>query len=106
MTTVCGQYFTAFFVAEPSLGEYKRIKAAGGWVSSIPSERRVNGNLNLSRALGDFAFKSNELLPPEQQVITCDPYITEHTITREDEFVVIACDGTSILSNSARDFPT
>lgn len=33
--------------------ELDRIRAAGGYVS----EGRVNGNLNLSRAMGDFEYK-------------------------------------------------
>ena len=31
---------------------------------------RVNGNLALSRAIGDFNFKSNLRLKPEEQIIT------------------------------------
>ena len=31
---------------------------------------RVNGNLALSRAIGDFNFKSNQRLKPEEQIIT------------------------------------
>jgi len=34
-------------------GEKARIEKAGGFVS----EGRVNGNLNLSRALGDLEYK-------------------------------------------------
>lgn len=53
----------------------------------------VQGNLALSRALGDFEFKKNYALPPERQIITADPDVTCHEITEEDEFLVIACDG-------------
>ncbi|POY75513.1 hypothetical protein BMF94_1415 [Rhodotorula taiwanensis] len=70
-------------------GETSRIVAAGGFVEF----GRVNGNLALSRALGDFDFKQSTTLDPEQQIVTADPDITVHEATSEDEFVVIACDG-------------
>ncbi|KAI9004682.1 phosphatase 2C-like domain-containing protein [Gaertneriomyces semiglobifer] len=70
-------------------GESQRIIAAGGFVEF----GRVNGNLALSRAIGDFEFKNNKNLPPEQQVVTANPDILERQLTDEDEFVVIACDG-------------
>lgn len=70
-------------------GETSRIVAAGGFVEF----GRVNGNLALSRALGDFDFKQNSNLDPEQQIVTADPDITVHEATPEDEFVVLACDG-------------
>lgn len=69
--------------------EKKRIQAAGGYVEF----GRVNGNLALSRALGDFTYKRNSKVPVEEQIITCDPEIIERQITEDDEFVVIACDG-------------
>lgn len=70
-------------------GENARIVAAGGFVEF----GRVNGNLALSRALGDFEFKQSSTLSPETQIVTADPEITIHEHTDEDEFVVVACDG-------------
>jgi protein phosphatase 2C family protein 2/3 len=69
--------------------EKARIHGAGGYIEF----GRVNGNLALSRALGDFDFKKNYSLTPEQQIITADPDVSVHEITCEDEFLVIACDG-------------
>lgn len=46
--------------------EYERIRAAGGWVEF----NRVNGNLALSRALGDFIFKRNTNKTAEEQIVT------------------------------------
>ncbi|CAA7261515.1 unnamed protein product [Cyclocybe aegerita] len=69
--------------------ERARISGAGGYIEY----GRVNGNLALSRALGDFEFKKNYGLPPEAQIITANPDVTCHEITEEDEFLVLACDG-------------
>lgn len=76
--------------------ESRRINAAGGWVEF----NRVNGNLALSRALGDFAFKRSTSLPPEQQIITAFPDVEEKEIDDDWEFIVLACDGIwDVLSN-------
>jgi protein phosphatase PTC2/3 len=69
--------------------ENARIVSAGGFVEF----GRVNGNLALSRAIGDFEFKQNFSLEPEQQIVTADPEIINHSITGEEEFLVLACDG-------------
>ncbi|KAJ3114459.1 Protein phosphatase 2C 2 [Phlyctochytrium bullatum] len=70
--------------------EIRRIKEAGGFVEF----GRVNGNLALSRAIGDFEYKQRHDFPPERQIVTADPDIVEEKIQPEnDEFVVIACDG-------------
>jgi len=53
----------------------------------------VNGNLALSRAIGDFEFKKSAELPPESQIVTAYPDVLEHDITEDDEFLVVACDG-------------
>lgn len=69
--------------------ERRRIIAAHGYVEF----GRVNGNLALSRALGDFDYKKDYSISPEAQIITADPDIIVHDITEEDEFLVLACDG-------------
>jgi protein phosphatase PTC2/3 len=70
-------------------GEKARISAAGGFVDF----GRVNGNLALSRAIGDFEFKKSADLSPEQQIVTAFPDVIAHDISDDDEFLVIACDG-------------
>lgn len=69
--------------------EIKRIQAAGGWVEF----NRVNGNLALSRALGDFVFKRNEKKTAEEQIVTAYPDVEVRDINPDWEFLVIACDG-------------
>ncbi|KAI0269823.1 phosphatase 2C-like domain-containing protein [Gloeopeniophorella convolvens] len=69
--------------------ERRRIHAAGGYIEY----GRVNGNLALARALGDFEYKKNYSITPDRQIITANPDVTVHDITDEDEFLVLACDG-------------
>ncbi|KAF9180316.1 Protein phosphatase 2C 2, partial [Haplosporangium sp. Z 767] len=69
--------------------ELTRILFAGGSVES----GRVNGLLAVSRALGDFCFKSTDISEPGEQIVTAIPDVTEHKLTDEDEFLVLACDG-------------
>jgi serine/threonine protein phosphatase PrpC len=69
--------------------EKKRIEQAKGFVE----ECRVNGNLNLSRSLGDHEYKQDKSIPPEEQLITYVPDVKVHKITPKTEFAVIACDG-------------
>lgn len=70
--------------------EEKRILAAGGKIR----DGRVNGGLNLSRAIGDFVYKCNPNLSDREQMITALPDVKTTTIQPgQDEFLVIACDG-------------
>lgn len=69
--------------------EKNRITNAGGFII----DGRVNGNLNLSRALGDLEYKSNKKLKPEDQLISAFPDIKKITLTAEDNFLVMGCDG-------------
>lgn len=77
-------------------GESRRILDAGGFIAN----GRVNGNLNLTRAIGDQDYKRDKSQPPAKQIITCVPEIRVETLAEEDEFVVLACDGIwDVMSN-------
>lgn len=90
VASVAGQVQQLSFDHKPSNEtETKRIVAAGGWVEF----NRVNGNLALSRALGDFVFKKNEKKPPEEQIVTAYPDVIVKDLTSDHEFIVLACDG-------------
>merc|ERR1712176_101522 len=80
--------------------EKTRIQAAGGYLEDTPGGARVNGNLNLSRAIGDLEYKKRSDLPPEQQIICSTPDVLTEQRTPEDEFVILACDGVwDVMSN-------
>lgn len=83
--------------------ERTRIEKAGG---KVTQEGRVNGGLNLSRALGDHSYKQNASLPASEQMIVALPDVTELTLEPQDEFIVIACDGiwNSLSSQEVVDF--
>eukprot|EP00931_Biecheleriopsis_adriatica_P058179 TRINITY_DN34577_c0_g1_i1.p1 TRINITY_DN34577_c0_g1~~TRINITY_DN34577_c0_g1_i1.p1 ORF type:complete len:415 (+),score=70.30 TRINITY_DN34577_c0_g1_i1:198-1442(+) len=94
---------------KPSLpSERSRIEQAGGWIEFdgpggiIP---RVNGDLSLSRAIGDLEYKDSSL-PAEQHVVTAMPDITRVQRTPQDEFLILACDGVwdVVSSQGAVDF--
>eukprot|EP00163_Fabomonas_tropica_P032927 TRINITY_DN8452_c1_g1_i2.p1 TRINITY_DN8452_c1_g1~~TRINITY_DN8452_c1_g1_i2.p1 ORF type:complete len:288 (-),score=76.11 TRINITY_DN8452_c1_g1_i2:202-1065(-) len=69
--------------------ERERIEAAGGFVML----GRVNGNLALSRAIGDFDFKNAQGVDPKEQAVTADPEVTVEDIRPGTQHLVIACDG-------------
>ena len=67
IASVAGRVEELSFDHKPSNPrEQERIIAAGGYVEY----NRVNGNLALSRALGDFIFKRNDTKGPEEQIVT------------------------------------
>ncbi|XP_077345491.1 protein phosphatase 1G isoform X2 [Lithobates pipiens] len=70
--------------------ELARIKNAGG---KVTMDGRVNGGLNLSRAIGDHFYKRNKNLPPEEQMISALPDLKVLTLNEDNDFMVIACDG-------------
>lgn len=77
--------------------EKRRIAKAGG---SIERQQygsivqfRVNGNLNLSRSIGDLEYKKNPHLAPNEQMICSTPDVQIFPRQACDEFMVLACDG-------------
>lgn len=84
--------------------EAQRIVKAGG---KVTDDGRVNGGLNLSRALGDHSYKQNPTLPLQEQMISPVPSI-EHLVLEpsKDKFLVLACDGiwNSMSSQEVVDF--
>lgn len=72
-----------------SPAERFRILQAGGCII----DGRVNGDLALSRALGDFRHKSVPGLPPAKQPVSADPEMRCVMRLRDDHFLLLACDG-------------
>eukprot|EP00043_Microstomoeca_roanoka_P028338 m.17641 g.17641 ORF g.17641 m.17641 type:complete len:434 (-) comp8330_c0_seq1:353-1654(-) len=63
---------------------------------------RVNGNLAVSRALGDFVYKDVPSLPAAQQKVSPEPDMTVLERNDKDEFLVLACDGIfDVMTNDA-----
>ena len=54
---------------------------------------RVNGNLNLSRAIGDLTYKKDKTRQPHEQIICSTPDFMMEDRHADDEFVFLACDG-------------
>ncbi len=76
-------------------GEKRRIENAGGSVQF----KRVDGDLAVSRALGDFQYKRKDQIPIEQKV-SCVPDIRVELRTAEDDILLLACDGLwDVMSN-------
>ena len=86
-----GQVFPLSFDHKPSdVPERKRITDAGGIVKG----KRVDGDLAVSRAFGDFAYKQDRQLPADKQKVIVKPDIAVYPRDEQnDEFMVIACDG-------------
>eukprot|EP00927_Polykrikos_kofoidii_P022181 TRINITY_DN20756_c0_g1_i2.p1 TRINITY_DN20756_c0_g1~~TRINITY_DN20756_c0_g1_i2.p1 ORF type:complete len:377 (+),score=68.22 TRINITY_DN20756_c0_g1_i2:85-1215(+) len=83
---------------KPNLpGELQRISNAGGTVERQQAgtivQYRVNGNLNLSRSIGDLEYKKNADLGPAEQMICSTPDVSTFKREARDEFIVLCCDG-------------
>ncbi|KAF0682948.1 Aste57867_24961 [Aphanomyces stellatus] len=77
-------------------GERQRIENAGGAVRN----NRVNGDLAVSRALGDFVYKQRGDLRPEEQQVSAEPDVKIEARSKDNEFLLLACDGIwDVMSN-------
>lgn len=77
--------------------EKARIEHAGGEVREMTAggdrvQYRVNGNLNLCRALGDYEYKKRDDLIAQDQMITSCPDVYSW-VCKQGDIVVLACDG-------------
>ncbi|CCD73740.1 Protein phosphatase fem-2 [Caenorhabditis elegans] len=70
--------------------EARRVEEAGGQLFVIGGELRVNGVLNLTRALGDV---------PGRPMISNEPETCQVPIESSDYLVLLACDGISDVFN-------
>ncbi|XP_026194464.1 probable protein phosphatase 2C 56 [Cyclospora cayetanensis] len=66
--------------------EQARVRAAGG---SYDDEGYLNGVLAVSRAFGGFSKQTGEKL----MGLSSEPDVNVHHIRKEDEFLLLACDG-------------
>lgn len=74
---------------KPSVrGEDRRIRTAGGFVQND----RVDGQLAMSRAIGDYKYKGNPRLGPLAQKVIALPTLT-HSVAHPGDRLLIVCDG-------------
>lgn len=69
--------------------EDERIRAAGGKVQN----GRVDADLAVSRAFGDFSFKNNMNVSWEKQKVSVEPECTVIKRTPDSEYIMLCCDG-------------
>ncbi|KFD63289.1 hypothetical protein M514_10834 [Trichuris suis] len=114
-TVVCA-LITPGHIFVANLGDSRALVCQGGRVSFatedhkpyLPKERcrivnaggsvmidRVNGSLAVSRALGDYEYKSVGGLNACEQLVSPEPdlFVIERTPEPNEEFLLLACDG-------------
>ena len=76
--------------------ETDRIEEAGKWVDDEENgmgTNRINGQLAVSRSIGDHKYKDNAKISWDKQAVTACPDIKVFDRTPEDDFFINACDG-------------
>lgn len=69
-----------------NLPERRRVEESGGFID----DGYLNGILSVTRALGDWDMK---LPHGSQSPLISEPEIKQITLTEDDEFLIIGCDG-------------
>jgi protein phosphatase 2C family protein 2/3 len=71
----------------------ERVRSCGGYIE----DGYLNGDLTVTRGIGDFHLEAlkrkKEQHTPFTGPLIAEPEIQIRTLTTEDEFVVLACDG-------------
>jgi protein phosphatase 1B len=63
--------------------------------------KRIDGDLAVSRAFGDFEYKNRPDLEPALQKVSCRPDIRVEEAGPADDLLVLACDGLwDVMSSS------
>lgn len=87
---------------KPTLSREKQRVIKAGF--SVNGEGRIDGNLNLSRSIGDLKYKKNKKLKPQDQAITAWPEVKTLpfmiTPGKKMDFIVMGCDGVWEMKNS------
>lgn len=94
-----GVAYPLSFDHKPSDGrELNRVQEAGGFVKL----KRIDGDLAVSRGLGDFRFKLNKNKGVNEQKVSSEPEILVYPRNdKVDEFLVLGCDGIwDVLENN------
>ena len=76
--------------------ETERIENAGKWVDDEENgmgTNRINGQLAVSRSIGDHKYKDNKDLKWFEQAVTAAPDIKIFERTGDEEFFLNGCDG-------------
>jgi len=82
--------------------EKARIIAAGGEVYALGSvgPERIQGELAVCRAFGDYSYKQNDELPAWEQQVCTVPVVSVVERHEQDVYIVIGCDGIyDVMSN-------
>ena len=71
------------------ISEYERIRKSGAHIYN----NRIEGKLNLSRAIGDLAFKATPNLKFYEQSVTAFPERSKMKRANDIQFIIMGCDG-------------